>query len=68
MLTIAKLWESAREPMKNMFSQEPSAQLRAETLHSAPSLNFGIGYLKKGVFTLVLSLKSNSGTVPEHQV
>ena len=30
--------------------------------------NFGVGYLEKGVFTLVLGLESYPGTVPGHQV
>ena len=56
--------------MQNVFTQEPSAQLsaRGQGLARAPSPNFGIGYLEKGVFILALSLESYTGTIPGHQV
>ena len=52
-----------------MFTQGPSAQLGARVQGlgaQATSPNFGVGYLEKGVFTLVLSLESYPGTKCEH--
>ena len=57
MLTIAKLWESAREPIKNMFTQEPSAQLRAETLYSGTNPEFWQWVFKKKCVYIGAELK-----------
>ena len=54
---------SHKDPVLNLVPKS-----RPCTWAREPSLNFGVGYLKKGVFTLVLSLESYPGTVPEHQV
>ena len=56
---------SHKDPMVSLV-----AECKVSTWYSVTGTepNFGVGYLEKSVFTLVLSLESYPATVPGHQV
>ena len=51
-----------------MLSLVPNHKVLTLYLDTGTKPEFWVGYLKKGVFTLVLSVESYAGTVPGHQL